>query len=157
MPSTAHFSMTMNMRPFMSAVVLAALVGCFVSEMPSVAADVAPAGTLVLVEKGVSRAPIIVVEDASPETVRAAEELADYIKKISGARPARCSPKYIAFECLTTAGLPLPVCRAAGYRHSIPNPTNANLNFSSNGRDSSDPECHATRQLSGNRSGSHLL
>ena len=75
------------MRPLMSAVGLAVLVGCFVSEMPSVAADVAAGGKLVLVEKGVSRAPIIVAEGASPETVRAAEELAGYIQKTSGARP----------------------------------------------------------------------
>lgn len=47
------------------------------------------AGTnrLVLVENGVSRAPIIVAEGASPETMRAAEELAGYIQKTSGARP----------------------------------------------------------------------
>ena len=75
------------MRPFICAIGLAALVGCFVLKLPSVAADVAPEGELVLVEKGVSRAPIIVAEGASTETVRAAEELADYIQKTSGARP----------------------------------------------------------------------
>ncbi|MEQ8785761.1 MAG: DUF4838 domain-containing protein [Pirellulaceae bacterium] len=42
---------------------------------------------LVLVEKGVSRAPIIVFDDAPPLTRQAAAELADYIEKISGARP----------------------------------------------------------------------
>jgi len=42
---------------------------------------------LVLVEEGVSRAPIIVPERATEATTQAANELADYIEKISGARP----------------------------------------------------------------------
>ena len=42
---------------------------------------------LVLVEDSVSRAPIIVFEDAPPLARRAASELAHYIEKISGARP----------------------------------------------------------------------
>lgn len=42
---------------------------------------------LVLVEKGVSLAPIIVYENAPPKTLQAANELADYIRKISGATP----------------------------------------------------------------------
>ncbi|MCA1809128.1 MAG: DUF4838 domain-containing protein [Lentisphaerae bacterium] len=42
---------------------------------------------LVLVEGGVSRAPIVVSENASPATIRVAGELAGYIAKISGARP----------------------------------------------------------------------
>ncbi|MGQ9823356.1 MAG: hypothetical protein ACUVQK_16000 [Thermogutta sp.] len=41
----------------------------------------------VLVENGVSRAPIIVAEGTSPETMRAAEELAGYIEKTANARP----------------------------------------------------------------------
>ncbi len=49
----------------------------------------APAGAaeLVLVEKGVSRAPIVVSKDAPPLTRRAAGELAGYIEKTTGARP----------------------------------------------------------------------
>jgi hypothetical protein len=42
---------------------------------------------LVLVEAGISRAPIVVFEDAPPKTRRAADELAEYIEKTSGARP----------------------------------------------------------------------
>jgi len=42
----------------------------------------------VLVERGMSRAPIVVFADAPPMTRRAADELAQYIEKISGARPA---------------------------------------------------------------------
>ena len=45
------------------------------------------AGNLVLVEHGVSRAPIIVFKDAPPRTRQAADELADYIQKASGVRP----------------------------------------------------------------------
>lgn len=44
-------------------------------------------GPLVLVEDGVSLAPIILFEGAPPKTRDAAEELAVYIEKISGARP----------------------------------------------------------------------
>ena len=42
---------------------------------------------LVLVEDGVSRAPIIVFDGAPPYTREAAVVLADYVEKISGARP----------------------------------------------------------------------
>ncbi len=42
---------------------------------------------LVLVEDGVSRAPIVIFADAPPKTRRAADELAEYIEKTSGARP----------------------------------------------------------------------
>lgn len=42
---------------------------------------------LVLVQDGVSRAPIIVFDGAPPYTGQAAEELAAYTEKISGARP----------------------------------------------------------------------
>jgi hypothetical protein len=47
----------------------------------------AEAAKMVLVEKGVSLAPIMVAADAPYRTVQAANELADYIGKISGARP----------------------------------------------------------------------
>ncbi|MCA1810187.1 MAG: DUF4838 domain-containing protein [Lentisphaerae bacterium] len=42
---------------------------------------------LVLVEDGVSRAPIVIYQDMPPLTRMAAEELAEYIEKSSGARP----------------------------------------------------------------------
>ena len=42
---------------------------------------------LVLTEKGVSLAPIIVFADAPPFTRQAVDELATYIEKVSGARP----------------------------------------------------------------------
>ncbi len=42
---------------------------------------------LVLVEEGVSRMPVVIFKDAPPRTRRAAEELAEYIEKIAGARP----------------------------------------------------------------------
>lgn len=45
------------------------------------------AAELVLVEKGVSRAPIVVFQHAPPFTRRAADELAEYIEKASGAKP----------------------------------------------------------------------
>ena len=45
-------------------------------------------GELVLVKDGVSRAPIVIPKDAPPFTRRAADELAGYIEKISGAKPA---------------------------------------------------------------------
>ena len=41
----------------------------------------------VLVEAGVRRAPIVVAAEAPPATRRAADELAVYVEKISGARP----------------------------------------------------------------------
>lgn len=45
------------------------------------------ASDLVLVEKGLCRAPIVVGEDASPRSREAAVTLADLIEKMSGARP----------------------------------------------------------------------
>ncbi len=42
---------------------------------------------LVLVEDGVSRAPIVLFDGAPPYTRQAADELAVYMEKISGARP----------------------------------------------------------------------
>ena len=47
----------------------------------------AGAAELVLVDKGVVRMPIMVAQDSLPETIRAADDLAQYIEKISGARP----------------------------------------------------------------------
>jgi hypothetical protein len=46
-----------------------------------------PGGKLLLVKDGLSLVPIVVFENAPPFTRRAAEELAEYIEKISGARP----------------------------------------------------------------------
>lgn len=46
-----------------------------------------PADEFVLVRDGASPAPIVVAEDVTPKNRRAADELADYIEKISGARP----------------------------------------------------------------------
>jgi hypothetical protein len=40
-----------------------------------------------LVEDGASRVPIVVFEGAPPRTRQAAEELINYIEKITGARP----------------------------------------------------------------------
>ncbi|MFO7906355.1 MAG: DUF4838 domain-containing protein [Planctomycetota bacterium] len=48
---------------------------------------VSAAGDLALVKEGADPAPIVVFEDAPPITRRAADELAEYIEKISGARP----------------------------------------------------------------------
>lgn len=42
---------------------------------------------LVLVENGESRAPIVVADGVSPRTLIAVDELADYMEKMSGARP----------------------------------------------------------------------
>ncbi len=50
-------------------------------------AGVAHAEGLILVENGVSRAPIIIPDNSPPLTLTVAEELADYIEKTSGARP----------------------------------------------------------------------
>lgn len=61
---------------------------CLFALGPLVLADDGTAGKLVLVENGIRRAPIVVAPGAPPATVRAAQELADYIEKISGARPA---------------------------------------------------------------------
>ncbi len=49
--------------------------------------DALKAGELVLVEDGMSRAPVVIFEDAPPKTHRAAEELVEYMEKISGVRP----------------------------------------------------------------------
>jgi hypothetical protein len=61
-------------------VCLHAAVACLVW-VSTVRADVT------IVDNGVSRAPIIVFPDAPTITRKSAEELADYIQKISGARP----------------------------------------------------------------------
>ncbi len=47
----------------------------------------APKQELILADEGVARMPIIVFENAPPFTRRAADELAEYIGKISGATP----------------------------------------------------------------------
>lgn len=52
-----------------------------------VGTDLSNAAELVLVEDGVSLAPIVVFENAPPKTRRAAHELAEYVLKISGATP----------------------------------------------------------------------
>jgi len=49
--------------------------------------SLARAGDLTLVKDGVSQAPIVVFQNAPPRTRQAAEELASYLEKISGARP----------------------------------------------------------------------
>ncbi len=46
-----------------------------------------PAQELTLAENGVAKAPIVVFENAPPFTRQAADELAEYIERISGARP----------------------------------------------------------------------
>ncbi len=46
-----------------------------------------PSEELVLVENGHSLAPVVIFEDAPPFTRRAADELANYMEKISGSRP----------------------------------------------------------------------
>ncbi|MFZ5829617.1 MAG: DUF4838 domain-containing protein [Planctomycetota bacterium] len=51
------------------------------------APDTFKTSKVVLVEEGVSRAPIIVFDGAPPYVRRAADELADYFEKVSGARP----------------------------------------------------------------------
>jgi hypothetical protein len=75
------------MKAMLSAIGPAVLVGCFFWTMPSSAGGGDAGGKLVLVEQGVSQVPIVVAEDALTATVRAAEELATYIEKTSGARP----------------------------------------------------------------------
>jgi hypothetical protein len=47
----------------------------------------AEAAKLVLVENGVSQAPIIIFQGAPPMTRRAANELAQYVQKVTGAKP----------------------------------------------------------------------
>lgn len=47
----------------------------------------AAADELVLIEDGESLAPVVIFQDAPPKTLRAAEELVDYLEKISGVRP----------------------------------------------------------------------
>jgi len=70
---------------------LAALIGALMLSVLldglATAAEPAAAGRLILVEKGVSLAPVIVFEDAPPLTRAAADELAQYIEKTSGAKP----------------------------------------------------------------------
>ena len=49
--------------------------------------EAARAQELVLVEDGISKAPVVVAENAPPATVQAAEELGGYMERISGSRP----------------------------------------------------------------------
>ncbi|MCA1808795.1 MAG: hypothetical protein ABR497_08880, partial [Kiritimatiellia bacterium] len=44
------------------------------------------AAELVLVENGEARAPIVIFADAPPQTRKAADQLAEYIEKVSGVR-----------------------------------------------------------------------
>ncbi len=44
-------------------------------------------GRMTLVEDGESAVPVVIIDDAPPMTMRAAEELVEYIEKVSGARP----------------------------------------------------------------------
>ena len=69
------------------ALVLACLCGLLMADVRALAAATPPGPQLFLVENGVSRAPIIVFKDAPPFTRKAANDLAEYIEKISGARP----------------------------------------------------------------------
>jgi len=62
-------------------------VGLAVSLCAALWGDGTQAADLVLVENGVSLAPIIVFKDAPPQTRLAADELALYIEKSSGAKP----------------------------------------------------------------------
>ncbi len=59
----------------------------YVSIFNPMSSDAGEVGELVLVEDGVSKAPIVIFADAPPKTRRAADELAEYIEKTSGARP----------------------------------------------------------------------
>lgn len=71
--------MEFGMKTSLSILAVAALVGFLDTA--------AHAQQLVLVEDGASPAPIIVFENAPPITRNTAAELAEYIEKISGARP----------------------------------------------------------------------
>jgi Domain of unknown function (DUF4838) len=66
---------------------LVLLVTLAVSALCAASLAAAPKGSLALVQDGVSRAPIVIFKDAPPITRRAADELAQYIKKVSGAKP----------------------------------------------------------------------
>ncbi len=55
--------------------------------MIGLGAIVASGADMLLVDKGISKVPIIVAADAPPATVEAVKELAAYIQKISGAKP----------------------------------------------------------------------
>ncbi len=67
---------------------IVAFYGCMNNENDVVAdAEVPEKKMLVLVENGESLAPIVIAEEATPKTQRAGEELADYMERITGARP----------------------------------------------------------------------
>ncbi|MCA1809894.1 MAG: DUF4838 domain-containing protein [Lentisphaerae bacterium] len=68
--------------------VCGALCGYWSTGMTMAMAPKAPAGPeLVLVKNGADPIPIVVFQDAPPLTRQAADELSDYIEKVSGARP----------------------------------------------------------------------
>lgn len=46
------------------------------------------AGEMVVIEDGVALVPVVVFEGAPPRTVQAAEELAEYLERMTGVRPA---------------------------------------------------------------------
>jgi hypothetical protein len=66
------------------------VVSGFSLQTAEASASMIPAGLkakLTLVEDGKSLAPIVISKDAPPFTRQAADELAEYIKKISGVKP----------------------------------------------------------------------
>ena len=80
------------------AVLLMVVSGCTVPQEDAKKKDSEiRAAPLVLVEKGVTLAPIIVFKDAPPMTRKAADELAAYIEKVGGVKPQ------------VIEGLPVPV------------------------------------------------
>lgn len=78
-----HLRFFGGLTPLLTALLLAHSPGAADSQPGAAVA----AEELTLVEAGVARMPIIVSRDAPPFTRRAVGELADYIAKISGARP----------------------------------------------------------------------
>jgi len=76
--------------PLMKLIVISTFTALLLTPMVAISAangKDTSAGELVLVEGGVSLAPIIVFKDAPLRTRQAADELATYIEKISGVRP----------------------------------------------------------------------
>ena len=67
------------------------------------------AADLVLIDQGVAPAPIIIFKDAPPRTRDAAVTLADYIEKISGARPEVIDgePKPLPERAIWVGGQPV--------------------------------------------------
>lgn len=67
---------------------LAGGVICSAGEVETTIPQTTADGQLVLVRDGVAPLPIVIFADAPPFTLQAAEELAGYIEKVTGARPA---------------------------------------------------------------------